>query len=88
MEAESKCKVRDLEKQHEDLSRTDGELMQGVLRNQEKLDLKKTRRARMEKIPEDGNNSPTRELYQLKSEFLIEWQPVEFLLVLFNSVRQ
>lgn len=78
IEAGSKEKVDDLEKRNEQLSATNEELEQRLSDSKKKLETKKTRHARMEKILEEDNKKLTAELKQIKSEFPVEWQPVEY----------
>ena len=78
IEAESKQKVEQLEKQNKNLSATNEELEQRLSKAENKLETKKIRHARIEKSLEEENKRLTAELKQVKSEFPVEGQPVEY----------
>jgi len=78
IEAESKEKVEELEKQNKKLSTTNEELKQRLSKAENRLETKKIRHARVEKSLEEDNKKLTAELKQVKSEFPVEGQPVEY----------
>ena len=78
IEAESKQRVRELEDQKTDLSAMNEQLKQRLSETEKKLEAKKTRHARVEKSLEEDNKKLTTELMQVKSEFPVEGQPVEY----------
>ncbi len=78
IEAESRERVRELEDQNAELSAMNEQLKQRLSGIEKKLEAKKTRHARVEKSLEEDNEKLTAELKQLKSEFPVEGQPVEY----------
>ena len=78
IEAESEEKVRELENHNGELSATNERLNQRLSAVEERLEAKKTRHARVEKSLEDDNKRLIVELKQLKSEFPVEGQPVQY----------
>lgn len=78
IETRSKEKVRELEGQKEQLSAIIEKLKQGLSAAEEKLETKKIRHARVENSLEEENKKLTVELKEVKSEFPIEGQPVEY----------
>lgn len=78
IETRSKEKVRELEGQKEQLSAINEKLKQRLSAAEEKLGTKKIRHARVEKSLEEENKKLTVELKQVKSEFPVEGQPVEY----------
>ena len=78
IEAGSKERVRELEGQKEQLSAINEKLKQRLSAAEEKLETKKIRHARVEKSLEEENKKLTVELKQVKSEFPVEGQPVEY----------
>lgn len=77
-EAESKERVRELEDQNADLSSMNEQLKQRLSETEKRLKEKKTRHARVEKSLEEDNKKLTTQLMQVKSEFPVEGQPVEY----------
>ena len=78
MEAEIKQKVRELENENQDLSVQNKQLKQDLSAAQDKLKTKKTRHALEREALEDKLEKRTLELEQLKSEFPVKGQPVQF----------
>lgn len=77
-EEEQEQKVRELEDQKEKLSAKNRELEQRSSAAEEKLKTKKTKHALLENALGAGNEKLTTELEQLKAEFPIEGQTIEF----------
>ncbi|KAL8963111.1 MAG: hypothetical protein Q9193_000585 [Seirophora villosa] len=78
IEAESKERVRDLEDRNAGLQRTNEQLKQRLSEIEKKLEAKKNRHARVEKSLEEDNMKLTAEVKQLKSEFPVQGQPIEY----------
>lgn len=78
IETRSKEKVRELEGQKEQLSAINKKLKQRLSAAEEKLGTNKIRHTRVEKSLEEENKKLTVELKQVKSEFPVEGQPVEY----------
>ena len=78
IEAESREEVEKLYKRIEELSITNKELEHRSSKIENKLEKKKTRHARVEKSLEEEIEKLTAELKQVKSDFPIDGQPVEY----------
>ena len=78
MEAESKEKTQELQNQVTSLSATTKELKQSLLATEEKLNHKKKTHARVVESLENENQHLKVELQQVKSEFPVEGQSVQY----------
>ena len=77
-EAASREKVQELKDQNEKLSATNEELKQHLSAAEKKLKDKKIKHTRVEKSLEEENEKLRVELKQVKSEFPVEGQPVQY----------
>ena len=78
LEAESKQKVEELERQTAKLSVSNEHLKQQLVKAQKKLETKKMRHARVRGSLEEENKKLATELKQVKADFPVEKQPVEY----------